>query len=298
MRRLILLSFGLILSLGAQAQLPNTQVYVFDFAVRDTAVTLTNPLYLTGFNENGYNNQPGWIDRNSLLMSIQPTGADQPDVYKFDLARSTRTRMTATQAGEYSPKIIGTGDRFSAIRQEYAGRDTVLRLWEFPMNLENNGKPVFTTINGVGYYEWLNSIQLALFMVQNPSKLVMASADAESPRQLADQVGRCFRRQPNGNLAFVDKSTLPWSIMEKNLYRLDEPARKITTTPDGAEDFAILPDGSYLMGQGSKLLRYDAIRNPRWVEVSDLRLYGITNITRIEASSFGRLALVSAGRGQ
>ena len=276
------------------AQLPNTQVYVFDFSFRDTTVRLSNPLYLTAFNERGYNNHPSWADRNTLLMSVQTPAMEQPDVYSFNVDRRSQTRLTDTKAGEFSPKAMDKGARFSAVRQEYNGSDTLLRLWEFPMNLQDDGKPVFKYTAGIGYYEWLNNIQVALYLTQSPNTLVMASADSESTRHLASQTGRCFRRQPNGNLAYVDKSRQPWKLVEKNLYRMDDPAKLITETLPGSEDFTILADGSYLMGQGSQLYRFDPARNPRWIQVADLRLYGINNITRIEASPSGRLALVNA----
>lgn len=296
MYRLLFPLICLLATLPAFAQLPSTQVYVFDYSVRDTLVDFQKPLYLTAFNQEGYNNQPSWIDRNNLLMSVELPGQEQPDIYSFDLPRKTKSRLTATKAGEYSPKVMGAGQRFSAIRQEYIGRDTVLRLWEFPMNLENSGKPVFKNITNSGYYEWLNSVQVALFLVTSPNALVMAAADSENTQRLAGNTGRCFKRQPNGNLAFVDKSEFPYRIVEKNLYRLDEAPRLVTTTVQGAEDFAILTDGSYLMGKGSKIYRFDPIRNPKWVEVTDLRLYGIKNISRIETNGFGRLALVADGQ--
>ena len=293
MHKLYFLLFCLTLSFGLAAQLPSTEVYVFDYSMRDSTLRLSNALYLTAFNAGGYNNQPAWVDRNRLLLSVRTEQMEQPDIFSFDLDRRTKTRMTSTPAGEYSPKSIGSGDRFSAVRQEYVGQDTVLRLWDFPMNLQNNGKPVFKYINGIGYYEWLNSVQVALFLAQNPSSLVIANAESDGTVALATQVGRCFKRQPNGNLAYVDKSRLPWTIVEKNLYRTDDPVTVIAETLSGAEDFDILTDGSYLMGRGSQLYRFDPVRNPTWVQVADLRLYGIRNITRIAVTEAGRLALVN-----
>lgn len=275
------------------AQLPQTQVFVFDIDQRDTAVTFANPQYLTAFNRNGYNNQPNWIDRNNLLLSVQLPDMQQPDIFSFDLAGRTRLRMTRTVSGEFSPKAMGDGRKFSAVRQEYVGQDTVLRLWEFPTNLTDNGRPVFKYINGIGYYEWLNSAQLALFLVGEQNTLAIAAAETDNPRTLATNVGRCFTRLPNGNLAYVDKSTPTWNLVEKNLYRMNEPARMITPTLTGSEDFTVLADGSYLMGRGSKVYRFDPIRNPRWIEVVDLRFYGIKNISRLAFNGVGKLALVA-----
>lgn len=293
MRHFICLLFSLATCLTLQAQLPNTHVYAFDLAVRDSVVTFSKPQWLTAFNPVGYNNQPHWQDRNKLLISVQRPEMEQPDVFSLDLNARTQLRMTRTRSGEYSPKALGDGRRFSAVRQEYTGRDTILRLWEFPTDLNNNGRPVFKYIAGVGYYEWLNSSQLALFLVGSPNTLALASADTDTPRTLANNVGRCFKRLPNGNLAYVSKETPSWSIVEQNLYRLNDAPRVITSCIQGAEDFAILSDGSYLMAGGSKIYRFDPIRAPRWKEVVDLRFYGIRNISRIEANGFGKLAIVA-----
>lgn len=283
----------LCLSLPALAQLPNTQVYVFDFQQRDTTLRFTNPRYLTAFNARGYNNHPNWLDRNTLLLSVQLPDMQQPDVFSFDLAERTQTRLTRTRAGEFSPKAIGDGRRFSAVRQEYVGRDTVLRLWDFPSNLSDNGRPVFKYVNGVGYYDWLNSSQLALFLVGSPNTLALAAAGTDAPRTLATGVGRSFTRLPNGNLAYVSKATPSWTIVEQNLYRLTSPPRVITPVIRGSEDFTVLPDGSFLMGGGSRIYRFDPVRNPKWTEVVDLRFYGISNITRLATNGAGQIAIVS-----
>lgn len=293
MRILLSLLFCLIYSLTLAAQLPGTQVYVFDIAEGDSTITFTKPQYLTAFNQRGYNNQPYWLDRNVLLLSVQQPEMQQPDIFSFDLNTRNKTRMTRTVSGEYSPKGMGDGRKFSAIRQEYIGRDTVLRLWEFPSNLQGNGRPVFKYINGIGYYEWLNSAQLALFIVGTPNTLALASADTDRPRTLANNVGRCFKRLPNGNLAYVSKETPSWTLVEQNLYRLTDAPRPVTTCINGSEDFAILRDGSYLMAGGSKIYRFDPIRNPQWKEVVDLRFYGIKSISRIESNGFGKLAIVA-----
>ena len=293
MRHIFSFVLCLVCLAGLYAQLPSTQVYVFDIATADSVVTFTQPKFITAFNQRGYNNQPYWLDRNVLLLSVQRPEMQQPDVFSFDLSARTQTRMTRTLAGEYSPKGMGDGRKFSAVRQEYLGRDTVLRLWEFPTNLQNNGRPVFKYINGIGYYEWLNSAQLALFLVGNPNTLALASTDTDRPRTLANNVGRCFKRLPNGNLAYVSKETPSWTLMEQNLYRLTERPRVVTSCISGNEDFAVLRDGSYLMAGGSKIYRFDPIRNPQWKEVVDLRFYGIRNISRIESNGFGKLAIVA-----
>ena len=292
------LTFCLFLSLLSgvtTAQMPTTQLYVFDLRTGDTLITLTNPRYLSQFNATGYNNQPYWAADDVLYASVRTPDQAQPDIYRFDLANRTRQRMTATEAGEYSPKVqVRGGDRFTAIRQEYVGSDTVLRLWDFPADLSESGRPVFTTLDNVGYYDWLNPSQLALYLTENPSRLVLSAAgDGATPRTLATNTGRSFARLRNGDLVYVDKNFSPYRLMQRNLYRLDENPTTIVELPDGTEDFIVLRDGSLLTGRGSKLYRLlpDGIRE--WQLVADLNFYGFRDITRLALSEDGQLAVVA-----
>jgi hypothetical protein len=288
-----LLLFAL-LSVGSflRAQAPATQLYVFDLRLQDTSVVLSRPRYLSAFNPEGYNNQPSWTGRNTLYASVATPGMAQPDVYSFDLSAGTRRQLTATESGEYSPKQTPEGSRFTAIRQEYLERDTVLRLWEFPTGLENNGRPVFTDRAGMGYYEWLNNSQLALFMVDEQA-LVMASVNGAPPRTIARRTGRTFTRLPNGNLVYVDKSGPEWKLMEKNLYRLDEPAREIAPMLAETEDFVVLPDGSFLAGSNEKLYRLDPTQDRQWRTVVELSNYRLGRISRMAYNGQDKIAIVA-----
>src|SRR5690606_9853788 len=104
---------------------------------------LRNPQFLTNFNANGYNNHPVFFSDNELYISAQSPLDAQPDLYLLDIDRKTKTRVTSTPSGEFSPARMPDFYNFSAIRQEIAGRDTVLRLWQFPIDRLTNGKPVF-----------------------------------------------------------------------------------------------------------------------------------------------------------
>lgn len=276
----------------ASGQAPTTQLYVFDLRSGDTTVTLTNPRYLSNFNSDGYNNQPNWAAGDVLYASVKTPDMVQTDIYRFDLGNNTRQRLTQTEAGEYSPKKVMGTNRFSAIRQEFLEQDTVLRLWDFPADLSDNGRPVLN-LAGIAYYEWLNNDQLALLMVEEPRTLVMASASGAPSRTLATGVGRTFTRLSNGNLVYVDKSTTPYQLVEKNLYRLEEPAKVIAPMLTGTEDFVLLPDGSYLAGNDNKLYRLRPGTAENWREVVDLSSYSIRRISRMALNNQGQLALVA-----
>lgn len=306
-------------SLSAQIQPSN--IYVFEMKkLSDTTYAFNKPRYLTSFNSNGYNNQPEFFDANKLYITAQLPFDNQSDLYELNLDNQTKVRVTETPEGEFSPKLMPTRYQFSAIRQEISGRDTLLRLWEFPMDRLSNGKPVFKYLNGIGYYQWLNSTQVAVFMTTNPSTLGIADTRTDEVENIATNVGRCFKRLSNGNMAYVQKSDFEnWYIMEKKLpgsvsasqgssrfgrstqptYSSgsnealeDLPVTQVIETLPGSEDFEIHPDGSYLMALGSKIYRYNPRRDEDWREIGDFKYFGIRNITRLALSRDNKLAIV------
>ena len=306
------------------AQVEPSNIYLFEMRrTSDTTYAFNNPQWLTFFNESGYNNQPAFFGLDKLYITVQEPGDNQTDLYELDLRNETRCKVTETPEGEYSPQLMPTRYQFSAVRQEISGRDTLLRLWQFPTDRLSNGKPIFKYINGIGYYHWLNSTQIVIYMVDNPSRLELAKTDTDDTQVIASNVGRCFKRMRNGNLAFVQKNDFDnWYIMEKKLnvrntrggysrsrFRSntrpstssasstvpleDLPLNQVIETLPGSEDFEVLPDGSFLMALGSKLFRYNPRRDEDWREIADFRYHGIRNITRLAISRDSRLAVVA-----
>ncbi|MEL7425760.1 MAG: hypothetical protein AAFN81_22405 [Bacteroidota bacterium] len=280
----------------AFAQLPQSNIYLFNMRqVSDSLFEFSEPQYLTAFNSNGYNNQPSFFTNDELYISAQLPSMQQPELYLLNLKDKTKLRVTETQEGEFSPVRMPDFYNFSAIRQEYLNRDTVIRLWQFPLDRLTNGKPVFKYLQGIGYYCWINSKEVAVFVIDDPSYLALANVDTDDLIPLATDVGRCIRKLPNGNLSFVQRNEAGlWQIMELSLYRRGSyQAQPIITALPGTEDFAVLPDGTYIMGRGSKLYKFNRFRDEDWIEIADMRYYNITNISRLAVSADMKIAIVA-----
>ncbi len=277
------------------AQLPQSNIYLFNMQqVSDSLYDLSQPRYLTNYNPTGYNNQPAFFSNNELYVASQLPSMAQPELYLLNLDDQTKLRVTETVEGEFSPSRMPDFYSFSAVRQEYLGRDTVIRLWQFPMDRLTNGRPVFKYLTGIGYYCWLNSKQVAVFMVGNPSYLAIANTDTDELIQVATDPGRCIRKLPNGNLAYVqNEDDGSGRIMEMSLYRRNLQPQAIIETLPGSEDFAVLPDGTLIMGRGSKLYKFNRFRDEDWLEIADLRFYNITNISRLAISPDWKIAIVA-----
>lgn len=286
----------LAMPLMAQATYPTSNVYLFDLEqVSDSSFKFNNPRYLSSFNPNGYNNHPYFFNDSELYLSVQTPGSAQPDLYALDVEQKTKTKVTETPDGEFSPKPMEGSYFFSAIRQEVHGKDTLLRLWQFPTDRTTNGKPVFKYLQGIGYYQWLNSYQVAVYMVESARNyLGIADIRSDEVTPLATNTGRCFAKLPNDNLAYIQKGANNISlIMEYNLFQRGASAQKIVEALPGSEDFALLPDGTFIMGRGSKLFKFNRFTDKEWIEIADLRYYNIRNITRLAISNGLKIAIVA-----
>jgi hypothetical protein len=281
---------------GLQAQrLEHHDLILFSMSqTSDSLWRPVGPRFLTAYNRTGYNNQPSFFSNNELYLSVQtPEDTTQTDIYALDLAASTRTRVTATTAtAEYSPTLMPGGKRFSAVRVEEDGRQ---RLWSFPLDRSDNGRPEISKIEDVGYHCWLRDTLLALFIVgdnSNPHTLQLVGTKAQKTLRIASYIGRCLQKHPNGSLVFVQKPTdQTWFLKKYDLQK--QAAEVIVKMPSGTEDFVILPDGAFLCGNGSKLWQYHPRRQQEWREVADLAKYGIKKIGRLALSKEGRLVIVT-----
>ncbi len=290
--------FGFITLSNAQVEPAN--IYLFDLQkTSDTTFAFNNPRYITSFNPRGYNNQPSFVGNDQIYLSVQYPSDNQTDLFLLDLSSNEKIKVTDTPEQEFSPMLMPTRYQFSAIRQEFSGRDTLQRLWQFPLDRLSNGKPIFKYLNRIGYYHWINSTQVAVFITENPNYLAIADTRNDNVEKVADNVGRCFKKLRNGNLAYVKKSDFGnWYIMEKKIITrggsTDVPDQRIIETLPGSEDFEILPDGSYIMALGSKVFNFNPRRGDEdWREIADFRYFGLRNITRMAISRDNKIAIVA-----
>ncbi len=280
---------------GMAQDLPNTNIYLFEME-RDTGGTFLfrSPKFLTDFNRDGYNNQPCFIGDDLLYFSARLSNSNQNDIYAFDLEQGTKLQVTKTAESEYSPTLMPDGLSFSAVRVEVTDK-RIQRLWEFPIDRMNNGKPVFQFMTRVGYHHWIDSYRIALFLVGEPNELVIANLQNGSVEHITTHVGRGLQTSPNGRLVFIDKATeTTWFIKALDLSQGSAKSGIIVRTLPGSEDFVVLSDGTILMGNGTKLYKYHPQKDTDWKEIADFRRYNLSRITRLAVNGNGKIAFVAS----
>jgi dipeptidyl aminopeptidase/acylaminoacyl peptidase len=275
----------------ASAAPPDTEIFLASFSSRAQpavarAVNITHTP--------GYDNQPSFTPDGAAILFTSNRGATQTDVYRYDIAADTTTRVTNTPEGEYSPTVTPDGRHISVIRVEADGTQ---RLWRFTLQ---GAQPeiVLERVKPVGYHAWADDHTLALFVLGQPATLQLADTHTGNAAEIARGIGRSIQRIPRANtISFVDRDEYG-SLMVREL---DPKTRAVTTlvaAVAGAKeaDLAWAPDGQLLMAEKDVL--YGWTRDARsWTRLADLAPLGMHGVTRLAVSPKGdRVAIVASAQ--
>ena len=268
---------------AATQAVPSTDIYLYKLSRRlpfgKRLINITNRV--------GYDNQPSW-DGSSIYYTVQEPG--QTDIYRYQSGQ--RSRFTDTPESEYSPAVTPDYVSIAVIRVE---RDSTQRLWQFP----RDGRPptvVLKDIKPVGYYAWLDSTMLALFVLGTPNTLQIADTRTGVGRVVTTNIGRSLQRVPGGRRAsYVHRAGTKWVL--ETVDPIPGPSGfdidTIATLPDSADYVTWHSSTELYTAAGSRLYRM-RLPGKEWMLVVDLADRGIRHISRIAINASGdTMALVA-----
>lgn len=276
----------------AQDAPPGTDIFVVETTLQGGRLEVGAVRNVTA--RPGYDNQPFFSpDGRSVYFSSIRDGV-QSDIYRYDLSTGETVQVTNTPESEYSPTLLPGGEGISFVRVEADGTQ---RLWRFSTE-GTDPQLVLPDVAPVGYHAWGDANTLALFVLGEPHVLQLADSRSGEATTLAEDIGRSLHKVPGQPaISFVHREAGTGWI--KRLELATREMQTIVRLLGTGEDYAWMPDGSLLMGQGSKLFRYDPASDEDWREVVDLAAHGVDGITRIAVSPDGsRIAIVVAGPGR
>jgi len=262
---------------------PTTDIWLARLAADGS---ITQPINVT--NRPGYDNQLSFAPDSKLMLFTRGDGK-QMDIYAYDFTSrsSAVTPITSTPESEYSPTITPDGAGISVIRVE---ADQTQRLWRFTRDGKSPAL-VLQDVKPVGYHAWGPDGLLALFVLGNPNTLQVADSRTGRATIVAQRIGRSIHRIPGRDTI----SVLHIEGELRTIKELDVKTRKLTPivraieSPDG--DYTWTPDGSILMSDGKRLMRWT--RGGEWKQVADLAAIGLIGVTRMAVSPDGKwLAMV------
>ncbi len=276
----------------AHAQLPSTNIYSLDLKANEQKVLLNNLTLLTDFNITGYNNQPHFVNSEELLITSDYSSSGLTDILHLRIADQSITRITKTEQSEYSPTMMSNGIDFSVVRQELSDSDDIPQsLWSYPLDRSGSGQLVIEDIFNIGYHVWATQHRVALFLVEDPSELMLYDTKNKNSTHIAYNVGRCLKVDKKGNIYYVEQSDDGATLRAYDIYL--GRSRRVAKMLEGQVDFELLPNGHIIAAQGAKLMTFIPSKSAAWSEVSDLSEAGISNISRI-ASTHSKIAIVTS----
>ncbi len=264
----------------------NTEVYLFDLALKNGSPVLSNPKNIS--NNEGYDNQPSFWDDDTVLFSS--TRENQTDVLRFNITQgSTTSWLTNTPTGsEYSPLRIPGKNAISAIRLDLDG---LQRLYEY--DLKTGDSNPITNLK-IGYHVWFNDhILVATVLVENRMDLMLIDLETNTTRTVQRNVGRSLHKIPDTELiSFISKGNENWGIL--SLDPTSGVTKKITDTYKNEEDISWIDENTIITGAGKTLLMWDITSGGGWEPVMTFPQEEINNISRIAVNQGKtRLAFVS-----
>ncbi len=266
---------------------PSTDIFLAPLNVQNGRVTIGAPVNIT--HRPGYDNQPSFTpdSRAILFTSIHDDG--QSDIYRYDVAGQSITRVTSTPESEYSATVMPGGTRFSVIRVE---KDSAQRLWSFALD-GSDPRLVVSSLKPVGYHAWIDPGNLALFVLGSPNALVHADVRTGAVDTLARDIGRSLAPLPDrsgfsythrGDSASLMLAAMRWPAPQ---------SRDLVMLPRGSQDIAWLSRDMVLTSSNSTILLWRT-SDVSWTTVANLAAVGVKDITRLAVSPDGKwLAIVA-----
>lgn len=269
-----------------------TDVWLFNYSFNNGAYNIVSGVNIS--NQKGYDSQPSFSENGSYMLWTSERENGQTEIYRYDVAGKTSTRLTQTPVSEYSPTYMFGGKYISAVVVE---KDSAQRLWQYH-KVSMKSKLILPKIYGVGYHCWFDDQTVFVFQLTNPVTLVLCNTKSGANKTVTSNIGRCMSIYKNAKQKMLlytqtDQEEKHWI---KAVDGTGQTVTDFTMIPcvEGSEDFVVDKRGYLLMGSGSKLFSWKIGESTEWKMVADLGGFSVTQITRIALSSDGyHLALVN-----
>lgn len=277
----------------AQSDLPATDIYLLSISKNEKGKYLVGvPERITPWR--GYDNQPYFLPDGTGMLYTSIRDSTKADIYKFTFQFAKTTQVTHTpNTAEYSPMLMPDKSGISCVR---VLEDDSTQLLSKAM-AGDEYLPLFPKLNPVGYYCWANNDVVAMFVLGEPQTLQLGYYKTGVVKKVGERIGRCLVRMPGKTstgfyyVQFNEDSTSS-SI---NFYELKTgKSTEITETLPGEEDFAVMPDGTFLMGSEGVLYKFQPGIDKEWKSIAEFEGSAVAKFYRIVVNPLGdKIAVVT-----
>ncbi|MCK7589979.1 DUF6265 family protein [Subsaxibacter sp. CAU 1640] len=264
----------------------NTEVFLFDLKTDNDVFELSNMKNIS--NNEGYDNQPSFMNNKTILYAGTRNG--QTDIVMYDITLGTKTWISSTEGGEYSPLKIPDQSAVSAIRLDPDGKQLL-----YHYDLKNNKNSTLIENLVVGYHNWYAPTTVMSAVLETDYlSLYKTDTSKKENHKLQQNIGRSIHNMPGSKLvSYISKEKDSiWEI--KSIDPISGTTKLIIETLPLSEDMCWLSDQTILMAKGGTLYKFNPKSDESWTLAVSLLDYNLTNITRLAISPDGtKLAVVA-----
>ncbi len=282
-----LLLFLFAVTTTAIAQLPETDIFISEVKKQNGKLEFSTPENIT--HRKGYDNQPYFMPDGKSLLFVAVPDTTQADIFKYDFASKKVSSVTNTKESEYSPMLTPDGKSISIVRVD---TDNGQRFYTLPVSKTTFANRISGT-DSIGYYCWLNDSSLAMFILGNAMTLQTLNLKTSERKLVASDIGRCMKLSNDKKKFYfvLKQNDSEWSIFEMDIATGEK--HKLISTLQGSEDFALMPDGTFLLGNKGKLFQFNSATDKEWKEIADFSSV-LGDFYRISVSADGKhIAMVA-----
>ncbi len=265
---------------------PNTEVFLLDISEKNGSLDFTNPRNIS--NNDGYDNQPSFYDKD--MVSFSSTRNGQTDIAQYHLDTQKLHWINDTPGGsEYSPLRVPKSKHISAIRLDTTG---LQRLYQYNTST-GKSKELLKDLK-VGYHVWYNKdILVFTVLVNGGMDLMIAHLQKGTQKTVYTKVGRSLHKIPNSDLV----SFIGYENNRSFVFSLDPNSgetKKLIYLPSKVQDICWLGDGSILMAQGNRIMKFNPQQDANWKEIKQFDQKELYSLSRMAVSENGKLLAVVA----
>ena len=225
----------------------------------------------------------------------QDEKGEQTESHIYNLVTKQSSRLTNTDASEYSPTLMPSQTQFSVIK----AFDDKQKLWQYPLT-SLDGKPVelLKEVNPVGYHAWVNEKEVIMFVLGEPHTLQLANIDTGESQIIDKDIGASLYKIPNSKLMSysvnVGTEKAPkWQV--KSFNAETKQTAKITDLPEGAYYYGWTGDRQLIAAQETKLFSYRLSEHSKWQQFADVSEVCPKGISRLTTNAQNtKIAMVCA----
>ena len=268
---------------------PATEVYFLDIQKNATSFSIDPNTKLVNISNNeGYDNQPSFIEKLNAVAYVSSRNKKSTDVYLYHLETANNKQLTNNNEAEYSPKTTPDGKFISVVK------DIDQNLTRISLDGLVTEK-LYTSKDSIGYYCWLNQSEIAAFTLSKPKvTLKLINIKNKTEKQLTDSIGRSLYKYRDGIVICQKLKKGSWvSFIDKK-----GAITQLIELPKNTEDFYLTNDGWLFSSNESRLIYCNLnSKKKAWQELANLAAMGISKIFRLSVNQDkNKLVFVSEGQ--